>query len=303
MDIYIDLQIFDIPLLCLMIRFLISLFAGSKPLSLRHPILYLLRVKQRQAFRFLRWYLGKEKYAKNYIVTPLTYRYFRHQSKLIKPLGGTELIWQKNKVKNLSLAIKKLNNIIIYPHEHFSIWRLVCKPTKEKGYLEGMELSFGRARAGIGGGLCQLSNLIHWMALHTPLIVKERSQHSFDPFPDEGRVLPYGTGAALFYNYIDLILYNPTNQYFQVNLWLTDKHLEGEIRSSQPNPYKYHIFEKDHCFVQMKENFYRRNQIWRTIKTKGHSPILVKEEMLYCNFVKVMYDPIKAQLRTEENDL
>jgi vancomycin resistance protein VanW len=77
-----------------------------------------------------------------------------------------------------------------------------------------MELSFGEARSGIGGGICQLSNLIHWMAIHSPLVVVERSNHSFDPFPDEGRVLPFGSGAAIFYNYVDLVLHNPTDRVF-----------------------------------------------------------------------------------------
>ncbi len=44
------------------------------------------------------------------------------------------------------------------------------------------------------GGICQLSNLIHWMVLHSPLQVVERANHSFDPFPDEGRVLPLVLG-------------------------------------------------------------------------------------------------------------
>lgn len=79
-----------------------------------------------------------------------------------------------------------------------------------------MELSFGEARPGVGGGICQLSNLIHWMALHSPLQVVERSNHSFDPFPDHNRVLPFGFGAAIFYNYVDLVLHNPTRQHFQL---------------------------------------------------------------------------------------
>jgi vancomycin resistance protein VanW len=42
------------------------------------------------------------------------------------------------------------------------------------------------------------------MAIHSPLVVVERSNHSFDPFPDDGRGLPFGSGAEIFYNYIDL---------------------------------------------------------------------------------------------------
>ena len=45
-----------------------------------------------------------------------------------------------------------------------------------------------------GGGLCQLSNLIYWMTLHTPLTITERYRHSYDVFPDSNRTQPFGSG-------------------------------------------------------------------------------------------------------------
>nr|WP_314644310.1 VanW family protein [uncultured Pseudomonas sp.] len=59
----------------------------------------------------------------------------------------------------------------------------------------------------------------------------ERSNHSFDRFPDEGRVLPFGSGAAIFYNYVDLVLHNPTDRHFQLKLKLNvgEQQLEGEL--------------------------------------------------------------------------
>lgn len=41
--------------------------------------------------------------------------------------------------------------------------RLIGKPTKRKGYVEGMVLFYGRYKTGIGGGLSQLSNMIYWL--------------------------------------------------------------------------------------------------------------------------------------------
>ena len=79
-----------------------------------------------------------------------------------------------------------------------------------------MQLSQGKVTVGVGGGLCPLANLIHWMGLHSPLQLTERHHHSFDPFPDEGRVLPFGSGASLFYNYVDLRFRNPTDQTLQL---------------------------------------------------------------------------------------
>lgn len=48
-------------------------------------------------------------------------------------------------------------------------------------------LFLGRIGSDVGGGLCQLSNLIFWMTFHTPLTVTERYRHSHDVFPDANR--------------------------------------------------------------------------------------------------------------------
>lgn len=163
-----------------------------KPLSLYHPWLYWLRVWQRRLWRHCRWRLGGRRYVRLPSVDErLPYRYIKHTSKLIRRLGDSDLALQRNKVVNLRLAVDCMNGVSIGPGEYFSFCRLVGRPSARRGFVEGMELSFGEARSGIGGGICQLSNLIHWMALHSPLRVVERANHSFDPFPDEGRILPF----------------------------------------------------------------------------------------------------------------
>lgn len=260
------------------------------PISLRHPLLYWLRVQQRRLFRYLawqtkRWHLAKTKQLEN-----LDHRVFKHSSKLIRRLGNSDVALQHGKVQNLKIAIPCIDGILIQPGETFSFCYLVGHPSKQRGFVEGMELSFGKARAGIGGGICQLANLIHWMALHSPLQVTARSNHSFDPFPDDGRVLPFGVGAAIFYNFVDLMLYNPTEQTFQLRCWLTDTTLEGDIRSNIAYPFKCHIYEQNHQFTQEGEYVMRGNEIWRKIITKGHHPSIIENQCLYTNKVRVMYD-------------
>ncbi|MHB0886888.1 MAG: VanW family protein [Bacillota bacterium] len=49
-----------------------------------------------------------------------------------------------------------------------------------KGYAEGLVLQRGQAMAGVGGDLCQLSKHLHWMALHSPLVIAERHHHGFE---------------------------------------------------------------------------------------------------------------------------
>lgn len=40
-----------------------------------------------------------------------------------------------------------------------------------------MRLFNGSARPGVGGGICQLANLLHWMFLHAPLTVEQFLEH------------------------------------------------------------------------------------------------------------------------------
>lgn len=189
----------------------------------------------------------------------------------------------------MKIAVESLNGIIVGPGEYFSFCRLVGRPTAERGFVEGMELSFGEARRGIGGGICQLSNLIHWMALHSPLRVTARANHSFDPFPDDNRVLPFGSGAAIFYNFIDLELYNPTKDSFQMVCLVGEKQLEGLLLCSAEPSVRYHVYQKAHRFVREGTDVWRENEIWRDTITKGHNPQVLASEKLYSNRVIVKY--------------
>lgn len=85
---------------------------------------------------------------------------------------------QENKATNLSLAAPKINGIIIKPQEVFSFWKLVNKCTESRGYKEGLVIKSGNVDKGIGGGMCQFTNLIHWMILHSPLTIIEQHHHN-----------------------------------------------------------------------------------------------------------------------------
>ena len=262
-----------------------------KLLSQRHPYLYFLAVWTRRLKRYLQWAFGNKKYSNNRTTDKLSFRIKKHQSVLLKKLGDNNEQLQINKVTNLKIAIGKVNGIIIKPGETFSFCKLVGLPTKRKGYLLGMELTFGEARAGIGGGICQISNLIHWLVIHSPLTVTERYHHSFDPFPDDGRVLPFGSGATVFYNYRDYQFTNNTKHTFQINLWFTDKCLEGELRIDTELDYAYHVTEKEHQFLEIDGQFYRKNEIWRDKILKFQSGKIVETELITKNFARVTYTP------------
>lgn len=75
---------------------------------------------------------------------------------------------QENKAISLALAAPNIDGILIKPGEVFSFWHLVGYCSEKKGYKMGMTVSSNGPDPGIGGGLCQFTNLLHWMVLHSP---------------------------------------------------------------------------------------------------------------------------------------
>jgi len=222
---------------------------------------------------------------------PKQYIHFSHETPLLRKLKDVDMQMQYNKITNLKFACAKINGITIHPGETFSYWKLIGKPTAKKGYLPGMVLVSGAVKSGIGGGLCQLSNLIYWMVLHTPLTVMERHRHSYDVFPDSSRTQPFGSGATCFYNYGDLMIRNDTKDIFQINLEVTESHLRGIIKSSSPPDLRYEIYEKAHIIRSTFWGEYtRHNIIFR--KLYDLKNVIIGEEFVAENHAVMMYEPL-----------
>ncbi len=151
--------------------------------------------------RYFQWIFNRSlRYTSTLKTKGLLHIVTSHKTPLYRRLRNVDMWLQENKVTNLKLASEKLNGLTLKSGETFSFWRMVGNPTKGKGFLEGMVLTNGSFTAGVGGGLCQLSNLIYWMALHTPLTITERWRHTHDVFPDANRTQPFGSGATVVYN-------------------------------------------------------------------------------------------------------
>lgn len=239
--------------------------------------------------RYIKWHASGP-FAKEYSDTVLPEIQFQHATPLLRQLSGLELQLQYNKVVNLRLACPRINGIILHPGETLSYWKAIGKPTARKGYLPGMILMNGKVAAGIGGGLCQLSNLIYWMTLHTPLTVVERHHHGYDAFPDSNRTQPFGSGATCFYPYGDLMIRNDTGRDFQLCLWVERENLSGEWRSAQPPDEQYEIVEKNHCIRgEYWGGFTRHNELWRSVSDSDGN--FLREEFITENHVFMMYEP------------
>jgi vancomycin resistance protein VanW len=250
--------------------------------------------------RYAEWFWGMKNYTGTISNEKLKELYFQHQTPLFRNLPGVLNRLQENKKQNLKLACAKLSGIIIKPGEKFSYWRLIGNPSKKKGYLPGLVLFYGKLTEGTGGGLCQLSNLIYWMTLHTPLTVTERYRHSFDVFPDSNRKQPFGSGATCVYPYRDLQIYNGTNSTFQLIVMVGDKNLEGEWRVDNEKKVSYEIYEKQHSITHEKWGGYvRHNLLYR--KTFNKDGEIMADEKIAENHALMMYEPFLQHDLNEKN--
>lgn len=241
--------------------------------------------------RFAEWYFSDRSFAYLRSDTRLPCSAVTHRSEFMRPLKKVDMYLQENKKTNIRLASQKLNGLLLQPGETFSFWRLVGRPSRFAGYLDGLVLSQGNLEKGVGGGLCQLSNLIYWMTLHTPLRVVERWRHSYDVFPDVDRKLPFGSGATVAYNYIDLQIFNPTTENFQLGLWQDDAFLYGEWRCEFEPVHAYAVYEQNHRIESHYWGGYtRHNELYRRVTCRDSD--ISEDEFIAANNVLMMYNPL-----------
>ena len=254
------------------------------------PFTYRLSMEKEILKRHLKDLLHKTAFAREREESPLPVLVYKHNSLIRRRLGNVNMQLQENKATNLALAVTHIDGLVIRPGETFSVWKLIGRATKRKGYKEGLTIAKGQPSQGIGGGMCQLSNLIHWMVLHSDLTITEHHHHDgLDLFPDFGRQIPFGTGTSISYNYIDYRVKNETDNTYQLRLRVDDEYLCGELRAQEQLPHTFHIHAKNEQFVREGDVVYRNGQVYRDIidRTTGQC---IDSQLIRTNHARVMYD-------------
>ena len=238
------------------------------------------------------WRWSSIKYSDLRQTEELPHLHASHGTPMLRQLSGVDPQLQHNKMASLEIAAKCVNGLILKPGETFSFWRLVGKPTARRGFKVGLVLRNGSIQQDVGGGLCQMTNLIYWMTIHTDLQIVERWRHGFDVFPDVGRTQPFASGATCSYNYIDLQITNPTQDSYQLNIWSKKNWLRGAWRSSAPQLNRFEVLEKHHVIRQEYWGGHsRHNEIWRK-RFDLESGDELGEEFLTENHAIMMYEPL-----------
>lgn len=257
----------------------------------RGPMCYRISLLKEYLLRDLKNLLGGQHFAHQREEQPLPCLVKGHASVLLRRLEGVDMALQRGKVQNLRLAAARLNGIVVQPGETFSFWKLVGRPTRRIGYVDGLVIGPGlQLKAGLAGGLCQLANMTHWLVLNSPLTVTELHHHSDALFPDERRTVPFGTGTSVFYKNVDYQFKNTTDQPVQLLFWLTETDLCGELRALRPFPCRYRLREENHHFTKEGGAYFRVSEVYRLVidRATGHQ---LEKQLVLANHSRVMYDP------------
>lgn len=262
------------------------------------PFTYRLSMEKEILKRHLKDCLQKTPFAHQRTTDSLPVLVYRHNSLIRRRLGNVNMQLQENKATNLALAVTHIDGLIIHPGETFSVWRQIGRTTKRKGYKEGLTIAKGQPNQGIGGGLCQLSNLIHWMVLHSDLTITEHHHHDgLDLFPDFGRQIPFGTGTSISYNYLDYRVKNNTANTYQLRLWVDDEYLCGELRAQEAQPHTFHIHAENEFFSRESGIIYRNGQVFRDTIDRS-SGQCIDSQLIRTNHARVMYEcPPDVEIR------
>ena len=253
------------------------------------PTCFKISLQKEIFLRHIKNLLSRVKFAKTKETEPLPNVVFQYHSELIKRGKGIDPQLQENKATNIRLAGSKINHLIIRPGEVFSFWKTVGKVTRRKGYLDGRVIEGKTLTAGLGGGLCNLGNTIHYLVLHSPLEVVEFHNHSDALAPEHGERIPFSSGTSVRYNHVDYRFRNNTDQKVQLLVWCDQEKLYGELRSEAEFPWRYELLEEEHCFRKEGEQYFRHSKIYKLTRDRETNAILEKRLVLK-NHSKVMYD-------------
>jgi D-alanine---D-serine ligase len=252
------------------------------------PCLLPLRRKQRLFLFYLKMRFDKKRYAVDKKEAALPYQIFETESNLYNYETGFDMKYQENKVFNLKLAANMLDNLIIKPGEIFSFWKLVRYADRFTAYKDGLVVVDGKLTTAYGGGLCQISNLLFWMFLHTPLTIVERHGHSVKDFPDPPSELPIGIDANIAEGWFDLKVKNNTNITFQISLVFEEEQMIGKVFTDKDIRFSYQIKNRDIHYERKKDEVFQKTDVCQLLLSKSTGE-LMNEKLLYQNICKIGY--------------
>ncbi len=264
---------------------------NRRRLTQRFPWLVPLRTWQRKKCFYLAMALDGSQYCRVRSPQRLPHLLFRSACPMYNTQTGFDMRYQRNKVFNLKLAAAPLDGLIIGPGETFSFCQAVRHADRQVRYKEGLTVVDGRLTTAYGGGLCQLSNLLFWLFLHSPLTLVERHGHLVKDFPEPPSDAPMGVDATICEGWKDLKVRNDTPDRFQIGIQFQGENIVGSLYGDRESGVRYEIRNGPAHYLRRDGQIYQRVQVLRlTFRPGEGEPV---SSPLYWNQCAIGY-PLPA---------
>ena len=144
----------------------------------------------------------------------------------------------KERSHNITLAARKLDNIVLAPGDEISFNEIVGKRSSEAGYQNAKVYMGNKIVEGIGGGICQVSTTLYNTVLLSDLEVIFRSNHSMTV-----SYVPLGQDAAVEYGTLDFKFKNNKKNPIKIKSEVNNGKIRFEILGTQEEDNRIVVIE------------------------------------------------------------
>lgn len=275
---------------------------ARKRLTQIFPWLLPLRKRQRRFCFYLKMKYDGCRYAEAQLDKQFPYVLFQSSCPMYNPNTGFDMVYQENKVFNLKLAAIMLDKLIIRPGETFSFWQRARYADRNTPYKDALAEVDGKLTVQQGGGLCQISNLLCWMFLHTPLTIVERHGHAVKAFPEPPSDAPMGVDATVSEGWLDLRVKNDTDETFQITIAIEDKHIIGTVLTAQDAGMTFQVVNGEPLYYRKAGVIFEEVDIIQNT-IENSSDACVSSRVLYRNKCEIRYPlPDGIAIMEDETD-
>jgi len=261
---------------------------AKQRLTQRFPWLLPLRRKQRIGFFYMKMRLDGRRYAALQAKSLFPFQLFETSCPMYNRETGFDMRYQENKVFNVKLAARKLDRLVIAPGETFSFCRSVRGADRDIPYKDALTEVDGRLITEYGGGLCQITNLLFWMFLHTPLTIVERHGHLVKGFPEPPSDAPLGVDATVAEGWLDLKVHNGTDTAYQIGLSFDSGHIIGRVFTQRDTGVAYRVSNGAVCYCREGDRIFEEADIIQTALDAA-TGARIEEKTLYRNRCGIAY--------------